>query len=260
MSGDDLRFEMELQNEGTPYVTVTLVEREGSVPCDVGGRMIVTEAGRQHGTVGGGRIEASATDHALTMLRNGPECDLVQWNLNTDLGMTCGGRVRFFFQRASVDGWRICIFGAGHVCQALTRVLAPLPCRVTVVDPRTDWLKQLPPAIHVIQSGVTSELIRNLPDDTQVLSITRGHREDIEVLTEIARSGRRFTLVGVIGSRTKAGTLRRELRERGIDAEQIEFECPIGLSIGGNHPGEIAISIAARLLQNRDQAKGRRND
>ena len=83
--------------------------------------------------------------------------------------------------------------------------------------------------------------------------MTRGHRSDLPVLIEVARQPHVFRFVGVIGSRSKAAALRRELREAGIRDDAFDFECPIGLPIGGNHPGEIAVSIAARLLQRRDE-------
>jgi xanthine dehydrogenase accessory factor len=43
------------------------------------------------------------------------------------------------------------------------------------------------------------------------------------------------------------------LREAGVSAEKIDrVICPLGLPIGGNAPEEIAISIAAQLLERRD--------
>jgi xanthine dehydrogenase accessory factor len=61
--------------------------------------------------------------------------------------------------------------------------------------------------------------------------------------------------LGVIGSRSKRKVLIRELTEAGIPPEVAEgFRCPVGLSLGTNHPGEIAVSIAAELIQVRDTA------
>jgi xanthine dehydrogenase accessory factor len=57
----------------------------------------------------------------------------------------------------------------------------------------------------------------------------------------------------VIGSKSKAAVLRRELTEAGIAQDNQAFNCPLGLPIGTNHPGEIAVSIAAQLLEARDK-------
>jgi xanthine dehydrogenase accessory factor len=60
--------------------------------------------------------------------------------------------------------------------------------------------------------------------------------------------------LGVIGSRAKRKVLLRELQAAGVPPEVADqFECPIGLPLGNNQPNEIAISVAAQLLQRRDQ-------
>jgi xanthine dehydrogenase accessory factor len=61
--------------------------------------------------------------------------------------------------------------------------------------------------------------------------------------------------VGVIGSRAKRQVLERDLAAAGIPAAVIAaIRCPIGLPLGGNQPGEIAVSVAAEILQVRRQS------
>ena len=61
--------------------------------------------------------------------------------------------------------------------------------------------------------------------------------------------------IGVIGSDAKAAILRRELVANGVPAERAAmFHCPVGLDFGTNHPHEIALSIAAQLLTERDRS------
>jgi xanthine dehydrogenase accessory factor len=44
--------------------------------------------------------------------------------------------------------------------------------------------------------------------------------------------------------------LRREREAAGVPPGAIErLRCPIGLPVGGNQPGEIAVSLAAEILQ-----------
>ncbi len=58
----------------------------------------------------------------------------------------------------------------------------------------------------------------------------------------------------MIGSKAKRSVLKRELLAEGISAAQIDsFHCPIGLPLGTNQPGEIAVSITAQLIQQRDR-------
>lgn len=232
---------------------MTLVHREGSVPQDVGSKMIVTLSGLYHGTVGGGKVEARAIEHALEMLEAGKAAELVQWNLNTDIGMTCGGRLQLFFETTSPARWSIAVFGAGHIAQSLTRLLATLPCRVTCVDSRSEWLERLPESTVRIPATTPEDVIDSLSETTFVLSMTQGHSRDLPILKHIWQTRRQFPFVGVIGSRSKAGALRRELRDAGMPEGGLDFHCPVGLPLGSNHPGEIAVSIASQLLQVRDQ-------
>ena len=220
--------------------------------------MIVAQSGLAWGTVGGGRVEAKAIDHAKTMLADNTSHDLVRWNLNTDIGMTCGGRLRLFFEVTDARRWSIVIFGAGHVAQALTRLLATLPCGVTCVDSRLEWLDRIKPPTKTLHCDDLPGVIDTLDERTFVVSMTQGHSRDLPILESIWRTGRGFPYVGVIGSKSKAAALRRELCEFGMPAEAIKFHCPIGLPLGTSHPGEIAVSVAAELLQARDRLSAAR--
>lgn len=248
-----LRRCAELAEGGQAFVLVTLVEAIGSTPSDTGAKMIITSDGLAQGTVGGGRVEAKAIDHAQAMLESpDAKCESLTWRLKADVGMTCGGSVSLLFEPLGRHAWRIVVFGAGHVTQALARLLVELPCHLTCVDPRADWLARIPACVARIEADPYEDYVPRLPDDAYVLSMTRGHQTDLPVLQAIYASGRRFPLVGVIGSKAKAAVLRKELVEGGVDPDQLDFHCPVGLPIGTNHPGEIAVSIAAQLLQVRD--------
>src|SRR3954470_6166680 len=90
----------ELFAAGDPFVSVTLIDAVGSTPQDAGSKMLVTREGLAFGTVGGGRVEAKAIDQALAMLAQGRAAAtlFVDWNLQTDVKMTCGGTVKLFFE------------------------------------------------------------------------------------------------------------------------------------------------------------------
>jgi xanthine dehydrogenase accessory factor len=249
----------ELAASGVPLASVTLVDVVGSTPADVGSKMLVTAAGLDFGTVGGGRVEAKAIAHAQQLLRepggSSPRPLLLEWNLQRDVGMTCGGVVKLFVELYNHDQWQIAIFGSGHVAAAVIHCLLPLPCRIACIDPRSDWLAKLPddPRLRKICTDDPPAEVALLPATAFVLCMTMGHRTDRPILEEIFRQDRRFPYLGVIGSAAKRAVLRRELLAAGVSAEQADsFHCPIGLPIGGNLPGEIAISVVAQLLQVRD--------
>jgi xanthine dehydrogenase accessory factor len=249
-----------LESEGTPFVLVTVVDAVGSVPQDQGARMIVTAEGLATGTVGGGKIEAKAMAEAQRMLSSNDLNDrllFVDWNLKRDVGMTCGGSFKIFFEKHGGTRWDIAVFGAGHVAQALIPVLLQLDCRVTCFDMRAEWLSRLPdsPRLKRVHAPDLPAEVPNIPEGAFVLLMTMGHTSDRPILIEILRS-RSFPYLGVIGSAAKAMRLQKDVTEAGLPEEARDaFYCPIGLPIGTNQPMEIAVSVAAQLIQERDQLR-----
>ena len=254
-----------LGNEGTAFVLVILTESRGSTPQDSGAKMLVTSAGLHSGTVGGGKLEAKAIELAQEMIVDGTgRTQFVNWSLRGDVGMTCGGTVRLYFEPHAGAGaaaaWPLWIFGAGHVVQALVPVLAPLACQLTIVDPRREWLDRLPRArnAHYLHSELPEELVHTMPDHAFLLCLTKGHSFDRPVLQR-ALAERNFPFVGVIGSAAKAKVLQKEMIAAGLPAQRAkQFHCPVGLPFGDNHPHEIALSIAAQLLTERDRQRATR--
>jgi xanthine dehydrogenase accessory factor len=238
----------EMDRQGQPFVSVTLIETVGSTPQDAGSKMLVDSRGLAFGTVGGGRVELKAIQLAQEMLaETSPRTSsFVEWNLQRDVGMTCGGVVKLFFETFNRRNWHIVIFGAGHVAQALVRTLLHLDCQVTCIDSRQDWLERLPdsPKLTVKQSDQPADEVPLLDEHDFVICMTMGHRTDRPILKRIFQLQRQFAYLGVIGSQAKRKVLVRELKEDGISQEWADqFACPIGLPLGNNQPYEIAISI-----------------
>jgi xanthine dehydrogenase accessory factor len=246
----------ELMAADVPLVAITVVDTSGSAPQDRGAKAIVTADGLRFGTVGGGKVETKAIAEAQAMLRgeSDEKTRFVQWNLAKDVGMTCGGIVRLYFEAHNAHRWKIVIFGAGHVANALITLLVHFDCHITCIDPRREWLDRLPqsPNLTMIETPDMPSIVKTLPDDAYVVLMTMGHSTDKPILIEILRT-RTFPYLGVIGSRAKANILRRDVEEAGLpEAAKEAFHCPIGLEIGTNHPYEIAVSAIAQLIQTRD--------
>jgi xanthine dehydrogenase accessory factor len=252
---------VEHQRRGVSCILVTILEIRGSVPGTLGTKALICAEGLITGTLGGGRVEAMAISKAQELLRTQRAiCEEHCWNLQRDVGMTCGGEMRFLFESISPDrSWHIVLFGAGHVAQALVAVLGRLACQVEVIDPRAEWLQRLPTGgnirMHLV--GEYVEGVALVTPKSYVLSLTKGHSFDGPVLREVLRLHAELPFLGVIGSASKRAVLTRELREWGIGEASIHaMACPVGLPIGSNDPQEIAISIAAQLLERRGSGLG----
>ncbi len=241
----------------TPFVMVTLVDVLLSAPQEVGAKLLVTSQGLFGGTIGGGKLEAAAIRESLSLLAcegSPPQIVnrnmLMRLNLKGDLGMTCGGEVSLFFEAQLYSQWKIAIFGAGHVSQALVRVLLSLECQLTVIDERQDWLDKLPqdPKLTKVCLTPLAAFVPKLAEDTFVISMTQGHSHDLPVIHAVL-DGWMPPYLGVIGSDSKARVIKRDLKGLGVPEDRIQqIRCPIGLTLGSRSPNEIAISIAAQLL------------
>ncbi|NBX25738.1 MAG: xanthine dehydrogenase accessory protein XdhC [Planctomycetes bacterium] len=256
-----------LAERGVPFVTITLVQPEGHVPQDIGAKAIVTTEGLVWGTVGGGRLEARAIEHAQGLLARARDeqgvpravpPELVRYELQRDLGMVCGGAASLFYEVAAAATWNIVVFGAGHVAQATVSLLSTFHCNLTCIDPRPEWLGRLPsrPNLRAQLAAEPAEQVAALPRGAFVLCMTQGHATDLPVVRRLLQWGQ-AAFLGVIGSEAKARTMRSALLKEGCAESAVAaIRCPLGLPLGTNAPAEIAVSIAAQLLQVRDGSAG----
>ncbi len=248
----------QLKNNGESFVVVTVIKTLGSAPQDAGAKAIVTKVGLHFGTVGGGKVEARAISHAQQILALRQNCDpqLVTWNLQRDIGMTCGGEITYLFEFNNLSAWKIAVFGAGHVSQALCRLLINLNCQITCIDSRPEWIEKLPQAANLKTQLIDDPVAAaaELSADHYFVVMTQGHATDMPILKALYSNYPQAPFIGAIGSQLKGRKLKKDLHEYGITEDILKkFQCPIGLNIGTNHPYEIAISVSAQLLQRRDQ-------
>ncbi|MDF1573032.1 MAG: XdhC family protein [Bacteroidales bacterium] len=149
---------------------------------------------------------------------------------------------------------KLVIAGAGHVGKALSHLARLLDFEVTVVDDRAEYANRenLPDADHIITRPI-GEAMSEIPEtrDAYIVIVTRGHHDDAAALK--ACIGHEFPYIGMIGSRKKVRTLKEKFLAEGWSTrEQFErVHAPVGIEIGSLTVQEIALSIAAQLVQTR---------
>lgn len=147
---------------------------------------------------------------------------------------------------------RVYIFGGGHVSQELEPVLSHVGFRCVVLDDRSEFTQRalFPTAeeVRMIDFNHVADYVSIGPND-YVCIMTRGHAYDTVLQAQILKCCPCY--VGVIGSRKKAAAIRQILQsEYGLtDRELNLITTPIGLDIEAETPAEIAISIAAQMIQ-----------
>jgi len=91
--------------KGIPKSIITIVSRKGSAPREVGTKMAVMKDGTMVGTIGGGCVEASLRQSALSSMDNN-KCQLVHVDMTgreaEDEGMVCGGIVEIYVEPIEV--------------------------------------------------------------------------------------------------------------------------------------------------------------
>ena len=142
------------------------------------------------------------------------------------------------------------LFGAGHVGQALIRVLAQLPFKVRWIDSRAELLPaDVERSIHITHAPDPVQMVSLAPADASFIVMTHSHALDFELCCAILERTD-FAWAGVIGSKSKAARFRSRLANRGVPAEQIaRLTCPIGIpGVDSKLPAVIAVAVAAQLL------------
>jgi xanthine dehydrogenase accessory factor len=215
--------------------------------------------GWDDGLICGGQMDIAA-------MALGHEADLVPYI--DALAAHSQGHAASFPLRVEQDGGQVeyrihleeppplLIAGAGHVGQALARLAVDIGFAVTVIDDRPEYAStaRLGPGVQVVVEDIAATL-KQWPIDPRhyIVIVTRGHKHDETALESVIHSSARY--IGLIGSRRKKKLIWDDLLAAGVPQEKLDrVHSPIGLNIEAVTVPEIAVSIAAELIQIRRAA------
>ena len=252
-------------------VLCQIVRAEGSTPGKTGWKLLVRPDGTCVGNLGGGAFEALVKLDAMAKLeqRAGVGASEVKRYYLTEeasrgepTGMVCGGMAEVFLE-VMVAAPVLVVCGGGPVGQALARGAALAGFEVLVADDRTEFRRPelYPAGVRIVAvdpdygdimragEGVLATVRQR---EIYVAVVSRCWETDTAALAAVLREapeGLRY--LGLMGSRRKVARVRDELAARGFDLSSVRLRAPIGLPIGGDSPGEIAISILAEVIGTR---------
>jgi xanthine dehydrogenase accessory factor len=241
-----------LRKEGRACAMATIVRTFGSSPRKEGTKMLVRDDGSTSGTIGGGAAEREVIALSLTAMADG-SVRTVPFNLaGKDGAAACGGRLQVLIEPILPDP-HLVIVGAGHIGKALCSVASFAGFRVTVVDDRSEYAdpKAVPGVDRVVLNEFTDPF-RGIPvnPQTYVLIATRGHDHDLDAVRSALSTEACY--IGLVGSAQKRTQFLSALAREGYsEADVARIVTPVGLPIGSVTPEEIAISIAAQMIQKR---------
>lgn len=260
-------------HEGEDYnftlIKAKLINTEGSVPRNEGTIMLVS---KQYifGSIGGGQLEYNVIQQSLKILENNQTFKerIINIPLGPSIGQCCGGYVQVklskhkngkesFKNETNINYVKdnLYIFGAGHIGKELSCKFIDLDFNINVIDSRKEYLQVINNKnIINIYAKLPWLLIKNLPKNSFFIILTHSHDFDFKIINEILKVNQ-SKFVGLIGSKTKMKRFKSKLLKLGHYESLIDkIECPIGInSITSKKPGEIAISIIARILEFRSK-------
>ncbi|HSG50315.1 MAG TPA: XdhC family protein [Longimicrobiales bacterium] len=202
-----------LREGGVREAMGSLGDPEADAAADAAAREILRGQGQQ------GRMEAGGSDLYLELHQPTPEMIIV---------------------------------GAGHIAQPLSAVGALLGFRVTVADDRPDFAtrERFPQAHRVVRVDF-ADPFADIPlgPVAHLVLVTRGHKYDYECLRRVLLSPVRPRYLGMIGSRRRVRATFEQLLAEGIPRDRLEMvRAPVGLDLGAETPGEIAVAVAGEMV------------
>jgi xanthine dehydrogenase accessory factor len=250
---------VDLEENDETGVICTIIRSEGSTPRHAGSKMLVYEDGRVTGSVGGGELESRIIAAAHKVMQDGRPRVLEYTMSDPERGDpgVCGGRVEIYMEPVSPKPTLV-VVGAGHVGRAVAHLAHWLGFRVVVSDDRSEFCNPeiIPEAVEFYPCAF-EELSDQLyiTHSTYMVLTTRSVDIDVPGLPKLLDSPAAY--IGVIGSRRRWQTTRKQLEESGVPPEKFErVQSPMGLEIAAETPEEIAVSIMAEIIKTRRDITG----
>jgi xanthine dehydrogenase accessory factor len=155
--------------------------------------------------------------------------------------------------------WRLLLVGAGQLSRALAQIMQLMDFDVLVCDPRDEYAATLQIDGVTRVMGMPDDVVQALQPDahTAIVALTHDPKLDDMALMEALISGAFY--VGALGSRRNQEVRKKRLAEHfGLSAQALaRLHGPVGMRIGAKTPAEIAVSIAADIVQEKNEVAAR---
>jgi xanthine dehydrogenase accessory factor len=238
-------LEESLEGGGAAALVTVLGGAEATAP---GAKLVVFEDARAGtaGSTGSPDLDGRLADRARGLLARG-----ASERIEVD-----GADV---FVRSFYPPPTLYVIGAVHPAAELCRAGKLVGFRVVVCDPRSPFAtpERLPAADEIAREWPDVYLAKQrLGARDAVCVLTHDLKFDVPAIRAALEAGAGY--VGAMGSRKTQARRVERLREEGVAEEEIDrVSSPIGLDLGGDEPGEIAVAIVAEIVARRHGKAGR---
>lgn len=151
--------------------------------------------------------------------------------------------------------WRLLIIGAGAVSEYLAQMAPALEYLVYINDPREDQRRNWQTAGVQWLDGMPDDAVLAFKPDcrTAIVALSHDPKVDDMALMEALKTDALY--IGAIGSQSSSRARRERLLTLDVtEAELARLHAPVGLPINSRAPAEIAVSIMAELIAQRNGA------
>ena len=178
----------------------------------------------------------------------------VALTVHTDLATGRSGRSSLDTGEVFVNRYdpprRLLIIGAVQIAQALAGLARTLGIETAVIDPRARFLTaERFPGVTLDDRWPDEAIAARRPDPATAV-VTLSHDAKIDDPALLAALASDAAYVGALGSRRSHAARRERLAAAGVSAAMLDrIDAPVGVDIGAIGPSEIALSIAAAMVQ-----------
>lgn len=251
-----------LRADGTPFVLATVVASYAPQSVRPGAKAIIHADGTLDGWVGGGCVRPVILQEAAEALVDGRP-RLVRMNVGNTSAPAKHGDVREYPMTCQGEGGveiylepvlatpRLVVLGHTPVAQSLSTFCAELGFEIVVAS-MGGSPGLFPPGTHVAADASTA--LAGAGASTAVVVATMGAGDEDALAAAVSSDA---AYIGLVASRAKARHLLDYVRATGVAPERLaRVKFPAGLDLGGMSASEIALSIAAEIVQRRHARAG----
>ena len=247
----------ELAAQHVPFVTATVVRAQRPTSARPGDVALVLGDGTIEGFVGGVCAQHSVRVYSLKTIESGepvllrilpdaPEGELIDGEEEmTEEQLAAASQELSTDEEGAVTVKNTCL--SGGAIEVFLEPVLPAP-RVLVVGDAP-----IAGAVHRLGGELGLEIVaveNGVPDPTSedlAVVIAAHGRDEFHTMRRALEVG--VPYVGFVASRRRGAGVLAELRDDGVPEGLIELvDYPAGIAIGAREPGEIALSILAKII------------
>ena len=251
---DWIKRASELKKKGRPFAIATVINTVAPTSAKTMSKAIIHENGEIEGWIGGGCSIHTVITEGLNCINTGksmvlrlsPEKiseDTVTYKKEVFLTCESGGTLEFHIEPV-LPMTKLIIYGSTPTVYALANMGRFLNYNCYICSPNAVPQKNLSDKINIINDYKT------FAGQCVAVVATQGEN-DIQALKSAIASKPNF--ISMIVSKKKASSILSQLEKNGLSKDEItKVKFPAGIDINAKAPEEIAVSILAELINDRN--------